>query len=100
MKKLVIAFLFILSSAFLYGQTPEGEELRELPDGGIEVYGIDKFGAKVIVRYDNKGNRVYQERSTADELSYAFFDRGVVIRHGVQDLKNDLSLQQKKSLSK
>lgn len=92
MKNLVVAFMFMFIGAFAIGQTPEGEEIRELPDGGIEVYGIDKLGASVIVRYDSNGDRVYQERSTNEKLIYAFFNKGVVIRHGEQDLKQGQNL--------
>ena len=60
----------------------KSEVSTKLPDGSIEVTGLDYFGAQVLVRYNKSGERVYQERTLQNETTFAHFEDGVVTKYG------------------
>ncbi len=81
MKWIVVMIALMLSVAG-YSQQEGEESYKILEDGSVVVTAIDYFGADMLVKYNNKGERVYQERILKNVKTYALFDNGKLLEHG------------------
>jgi hypothetical protein len=80
--KWIAMMIGLMLSVAGYSQQEGEENYRITEDGSVLVTAVDYFGADMLVKYNNKGERVYQERILKNVKTYALFDNGKLLEHG------------------
>lgn len=83
----LLTFLIYLAFNPGLAEKQEGDTITHLMNGYVRFEGVDPLGADVMVVYNDKFEKVYQERTTEGLTTYVKYNEGEIIDYGERNAR-------------